>query len=95
MDKSPIDNEYEAKMAGFEIDCNQGTGVAEACHHVGEFYATVKSEYERAAKVYEKNCIEKTYGPSCLNLARLYCKNCSIFTFNALPSQYHLTHYFS
>jgi hypothetical protein len=69
-----IDDEYETKMAGFEVDCNDGKGEPEACHHVGEFYSVVKEERERAANVYEKNCREKNFGPSCFNLGRLFCK---------------------
>ena len=29
-----VDAEYEAKMAGFEVDCNDGTGESIACHNV-------------------------------------------------------------
>jgi hypothetical protein len=36
-----IDDEYIAKMVAFEIDCNDGTGEAMACHHVAEFFSTV------------------------------------------------------
>ena len=70
-----VDKNYEIKMAGFEIDCNDGKGEAAACHHAGEFYATVKQEHKRAAEIYEVNCNTKNYGPSCLNLGRFHCKN--------------------
>lgn len=67
-----VDENYELKMAAFEADCNDGQGEPVACHHVGEFYSVVKDEHNRSAKVYEKNCYGKNYGPSCFNLARLY-----------------------
>lgn len=67
-----VDENYEAKMVAFEVDCNDGTGEPVACHHVGEYMAVVKEEYERAAKVYELNCKNKGYGPSCFNLGKFY-----------------------
>ena len=69
-----VDEAYETKMAAFEADCNDGKGEAVACHHVGEFYSVVKEDRKRAAAVYEKNCQEKGYGPSCFNLGRLFRK---------------------
>ena len=33
---------YTYRMAGFEIDCNDGKGEPSACHHVGEFYSVIK-----------------------------------------------------
>ena len=30
------------RMAGFEIDCNDGKGEPSACHHVGEFFSVIK-----------------------------------------------------
>lgn len=77
MDLTRVDKEYELKMTAFEVDCNGGEGEPMACHHVGEFYTVVKNDFERAAKIYEKNCNEKKYGPSCFNLGRLYCKQSS------------------
>ena len=74
MDLERVDEAYETKMAGFEVDCNDGQGAPAACHHVGEFYSTVKSDYKRAAKVYEMNCKDKKYAASCFNLGRYYCK---------------------
>ena len=70
-----VDEAYDAKMAAFEVDCNDGNGEPVACHHVGEFFSVVKEERERAAKVYEKNCLEKGYGPSCFNLGKLFRKS--------------------
>lgn len=67
-----VDDEYESKMAGFEIDCNDGKGDPTACHHVAEFYSVVKDDWARAAKVYEGNCESKDYPASCFNLAKLY-----------------------
>lgn len=67
-----VDDAYETKMAAFEVDCNDGKGEPIACHHVGEFYSVVKDAHDRAAKVYEGNCYEKEYGPSCFNLGRLF-----------------------
>ncbi len=43
-------------------------------HHAAEFFSVVKSQYDRSTKIYEKNCREKEYAPSCFNLARAYCK---------------------
>ena len=68
-----VDEAYDQKMVGFEIDCNDGKGDPIACHHVGEFFSAVKNDKERAAKVYEANCSTKSYSASCFNLARLYC----------------------
>lgn len=65
-----VDDNYLAKMAGFESDCNDGKGEPSACHHVGEFYSVVTDEHSRAAKVYRDNC--PRYAPSCFNLARLH-----------------------
>jgi uncharacterized protein len=67
-----VDDAYVEKMAAFEVDCNDGKGEPAACHHVGEFYAVVKDEHKRAAKVYETNCLEKGYGASCFNLGKLF-----------------------
>jgi hypothetical protein len=69
-----VDEAYEQKMVGFEVDCNGGKGEAIACHNVGEFFSVVKNDKERAAKVYDNNCSVKGYSASCFNLARLYCK---------------------
>ena len=69
-----IDEAYILKMAGFEIDCNDGKGEPSACHHAGEFYATVNGEHERAAEIYKNNCENNKYGPSCFNLGRYHCK---------------------
>jgi hypothetical protein len=70
-----VDEAYEAKMLAFEIDCNDGKGEPQACHHVGEFYSVVKDQHDRSAKIYDLNCNNKGYGPSCFNLARLYRKS--------------------
>lgn len=48
-----VDEEYEIKMAGFEIDCNDGSQAGQACHNVGEFYGVVKNDHTRAAKVFQ------------------------------------------
>jgi hypothetical protein len=74
MELNRVDEAYETKMAAFEVDCNDGKGEAMACHHAGEFYTVVKDQFDRAAKIYETNCTEKRYGPSCFNLGRLYSK---------------------
>lgn len=73
-DLNLVDEAYEAKMAAFEVDCNDGQGEPMACHHVGEFYSVVKDEHHRSAKIYTKNCDEKNYGASCFNLGRLFSK---------------------
>eukprot|EP01032_Pedospumella_encystans_P015894 gene15894-18155_t len=67
-----IDEAYILKMAGFEIDCNDGKGEPSACHHAGEFYATVNGEHKRAAEIYKNNCENNKYGPSCFNLGRYH-----------------------
>jgi hypothetical protein len=67
-----VNETYETKMAGFEVDCADGKGEATACHYVAEFYATIKEQHERAAALFEKNCREKGFGPSCLSLGRYY-----------------------
>lgn len=68
-----VNEEYENRMLSYEIDCNDGKGDLLSCHRVGEFFAVVKSEFERAAKVYEQNC-NRDYNASCFNLGRLYRK---------------------
>jgi hypothetical protein len=53
MELNLVDEEYETKMAGFEIDCNDGQQAGQACHNVGEFYSVVKNDHTRAAKVFQ------------------------------------------
>ena len=67
-----VDEEYETKMVGFESDCNNGSGDPTACHHVGEFFSTVKDDWQRASNVYQTNCDSKNYSASCFNLAKFY-----------------------
>ena len=69
-----VDDEYELKMAAFEVDCNDGFGFGTACHHVAEFYSVVKDEHDRAKATFEKNCYRENnpYYPSCFNLGKLY-----------------------
>jgi cytochrome c oxidase assembly factor 7 len=74
MDLTRVDEEYETKMAAFELDCNDGKGEPSACHHAAEFYSVVKEDFVRSAKMYELNCTNNKYGPSCFNLARIHCK---------------------
>lgn len=53
MDKlQEINEDYEIKMAGFEVDCHDGKGEPVACHHVGEFYSVVKDEHVSASPFY-------------------------------------------
>ncbi|KAJ1436118.1 hypothetical protein B484DRAFT_445799 [Ochromonadaceae sp. CCMP2298] len=66
-----VDEGYEIKMAGFEVDCADGKGEPIACHHVGEFYSVVKEEFTRSAAVYLTNC-KNGYGPSCFNAGRMH-----------------------
>jgi hypothetical protein len=73
MEFTKIDDEYIKRMVAFESDCNDSKGEPIACHHVGEFFSVVKEDHVRAAKVYEANCINKNYSPSCFNLGRLFC----------------------
>ena len=69
-----VDDEYETKMVGFVMDCQQGKGEAEACQHVGEYLSVIKNDHKRSANIFAKNCQERNYAPSCFNLARQYCK---------------------
>jgi hypothetical protein len=50
------------------------------CCIVGEFYSVVKDDHTRASKVFDMNCNEKKYHPSCFNLAKLYCKLSKLFS---------------
>lgn len=70
-----IDADYENRMIAFEINCNDGIGDGMSCHQVGEFLSVVKDDHAKAAKVYEKNCWSKNYGPSCFNLGRFHRKD--------------------
>lgn len=56
------------------MDCNAGKGEPIACHHTGEFISVVRDEPDKANKVFELNCREKEYAPSCFSLARAYRK---------------------
>lgn len=69
-----MDDDYEAKFAGYRVDCNDGKGDPLSCHMMGEYYATVKMDYESAAKMYEQNCSMNSYGASCFGMARLHCE---------------------
>ena len=51
MEMNLVDEENEAKMAAFEVDCNDGKGEPMDCHHVGEFYSVVKDQHDRSASV--------------------------------------------
>ena len=70
-----VDADYETRMAGFEVDCNDGKGNSMACHQVGEFYSVVKDDHARAAAVYDRNCNSNGYSASCFNLGRFFCKS--------------------
>jgi TPR repeat protein len=67
-----VDDDYKEKMAAFEVDCNDGKGEPMACHNVGEFFAVINSDHKRARGLYERNCRDNNFGPSCFNLAKLY-----------------------
>lgn len=73
-----VDETYETKMAGFEVDCADGKGEPSACHYVAEFYGAVREEYSRAAALLAKNCKDKNYGPSCFSLGRFHCKTVAV-----------------
>ena len=68
---SRVDEEYETRMAGFEIDCNDGKGEAMACHQVGQYFSVVKDDFERSASVYAKNCESNNYPASCFNYGKM------------------------
>jgi hypothetical protein len=74
-DFSSVDDDYVTRMIAFELDCNDGKGAPMPCHQVGEFWSVVKNDHKRAAQVYEKNCVDNNYAPSCFNLARFYSKS--------------------
>ena len=74
MEINEIGQDYENRMLAFEMDCNDGKGVPKSCHNVGEYFANVKEDFERARKVYDKNCRDNKYGSSCFNLGRMYRK---------------------
>lgn len=67
-----VNEEYETKMAGFELDCNEGKGDQVACHHTAEFYSVVHDNHLRSSKIYTDNCTKRNYTPSCFNLAKLF-----------------------
>mmetsp|Transcript_5960 Transcript_5960/g.6145 ORF Transcript_5960/g.6145 Transcript_5960/m.6145 type:complete len:94 (-) Transcript_5960:4-285(-) len=71
MEFTPVDEAYEAKMVGFEIDCRDGKGEPSACHHAGEYYSVIKDDHATSAKIYYDNCTKKKYAPSCFNLGKL------------------------
>lgn len=75
MDLTQVDKDYEARMVAFEVDCFDGKGEPIACHRVGEYYSVVANDHVKAAKVYNENCTNKNYSPSCFNLGRLFCKS--------------------
>lgn len=72
MEFSLVDDAYEAKMTGFEIDCNEGKGEPSACHHVGEFLSVIKNDHNKSGRIYKDNCLQRKYTPSCFNLGKLY-----------------------
>jgi TPR repeat protein len=69
-----VDERYEEKMAAFEVDCNDGEGSGQACHHVGEFFSVIKNDRKRSKIIFENNCYRNNepYYPSCFNLGKLY-----------------------
>ena len=71
VDFAGLDREYESKMLSADIDCNEGKGHPEACHHVGEYLAVVKNLHKQAFDTYDKNCNQQKFGPSCFNAAKL------------------------
>lgn len=72
MNMVELDKEYELRMVEAEVDCADGKGSAQACHQLGEYFAVIKHEYERAAQIFELNCETKNHSPSCFSLARFY-----------------------
>lgn len=72
MEVKALDEEYQARMLAFEVDCNDGKGDGYGCHCAGEFFAVVKDDHARAAKVFERNCKDNKYGASCFSLARFF-----------------------
>jgi cytochrome c oxidase assembly factor 7 len=59
-------------MTAFEADCADGKGEPMACHNCGEFFSVVGNDHDRSKKIFEINCNDRNFGPSCFNLAKLY-----------------------
>jgi len=43
-------------------------GRADGCHRLGDYFEAFKKEYDKARKIYAKNCDENHYGISCFKL---------------------------
>jgi len=43
-------------------------GRADGCHRLGDYFEAFKHEYDKARKIYAKNCDENHYGISCFKL---------------------------
>uniref|UniRef100_A0A7S1UIG9 Beta-lactamase n=1 Tax=Phaeomonas parva TaxID=124430 RepID=A0A7S1UIG9_9STRA len=72
MEVKALDEDYQTRMAGFEADCADGKGDGYSCQSAGEFFAVVKTDHERAARIFQRNCDEGNYGSSCFSMARFH-----------------------
>lgn len=60
----------EQKYHEFKITCDT-TGDPGACHSLGEWWSMMRSDFVKAAEIYEVGCFVKSYPQSCLSLGRM------------------------
>lgn len=58
------------KFVEFRLACDDSD--ATGCHSLGEWWAVIKEDFEKAADIYRVNCLERKHGPSCYNLGRFH-----------------------
>ena len=73
-----IDDEYIERMTAFKIECRDGKGEPMACHNCGEFLSVIQNDREAAASIFTQNCDERSFGPSCFNLAKLFLRGLGV-----------------
>lgn len=61
---------YDDKFHNFSMACENENSPT-ACHSLGEWWAVVKQDFEKAASVYHENCHQRNHPSSCLNLGLL------------------------
>eukprot|EP01138_Halocafeteria_seosinensis_P010179 gb/GECG01010396.1/.p1 GENE.gb/GECG01010396.1/~~gb/GECG01010396.1/.p1 ORF type:complete len:243 (+),score=37.06 gb/GECG01010396.1/:1-729(+) len=61
---------YDDKYDEFYMACENDRD-STGCHSLGEWWAVVKQDYEKAANIYFPNCHERDHASSCLNLGLL------------------------
>mmetsp|Transcript_14538 Transcript_14538/g.20654 ORF Transcript_14538/g.20654 Transcript_14538/m.20654 type:complete len:222 (-) Transcript_14538:85-750(-) len=67
-----VDDDYEKRMDLAKMDCDKGDGDAAACHSVATFISAVKQDRKTAAQIFDKNCNQNNYAPSCFHLGRVF-----------------------